>query len=64
MKPLRPISDIITDLAAGDELSEDAREAVRTGQDARHRPHRPHRHCPCGECMRAYLRAVARGRQA
>lgn len=57
MKPMRPISDIITDLAAGDELSEDAREAVRTGQDARHRPHR---HCPCGECMRAYLRTVER----
>lgn len=48
---MKRISDILTDVMADPTLTEGAREAISDGV------HRPHRHCPCADCMRAYLRS-------
>lgn len=46
---LRHISDILRDIT-------EAEPPV-----SRPLPHAFNRHCPCGDCMRAYLRAVEKG---
>jgi hypothetical protein len=49
---LRHVSDVITDILADPEITDDAREAIEEGV------FKPHRHCPCVRCMRAYLASV------
>lgn len=49
---LRHIGDILTDIA----------EAERPPEPARIPRHPFNRHCPCGDCMRAYLRSVEKPR--
>jgi hypothetical protein len=45
---LRHISDILTDILQAEQPEEPARVVS----------HPFSRHCPCGDCMRAYLRSV------
>jgi hypothetical protein len=49
---MRPLSEILTDVMADPTITDDVREAIQDGLE------RPHRHCPCAGCMRAYLRSV------
>jgi hypothetical protein len=53
---MKNISDILTDVMADPTITDDAREAIWDGLE------RPHRHCPCAACMRAYLRSVETAR--
>lgn len=47
----RHVSDIITELCTDPEYPEDVRETLA-------RATHPSKRCPCGECMRAYLKSV------
>lgn len=48
---MKHLSDVITDLAHDPETPEDVRETLK-------RALHPSKRCPCGECMRDYLRSV------
>jgi len=50
---LRHVSEVLSDILT--DLPPEPRETVA---DALHGPYTPHRGCPCGRCMAAYLRAV------
>ena len=51
---LRHVSEILTDILGADSEAEPAPSAKRAIRSGIH----PHRHCPCAECMRAYLASV------
>lgn len=57
-KGLRHVSDIITDILEDPLVAESSKESIREGVRC------PSMHCPCPECMRAYLRAVEKGEAA
>jgi hypothetical protein len=49
---LRHISDILRDIT----------DAEREPEPPRIQPHAFNRHCPCGDCMRVYLRSLEKPR--